>query len=329
MSELDTIKSQQSSVISIVVPTLNEGDLIETLIKSIWVQEYRPIEIVFVDGGSRDSTLEIIQKMKKLMHSNNFIINLFYEKDFGVLRSPGNARNIGVQVANGDFVILFDADSLFLTRDSVGKIKEKLMKNDFIMVKTKIIIDTDIEYELSKIWPLSLHSTTKCGYRKGVFSKVQFNPTLGYGEDGDFWFRAQRIMNSKFILANEISIGMHLPHTMSEYLVQTKWYAKTLPKFVKLGFKENRHHFHISRHFKYVLLGFLGPVLFPMFIVKNMLLNSYDCRNWIFLMWNYIVRRYVFTYYFIRGLKNEKIMKISTYFVIKYFSMYVRGFIKL
>jgi glycosyltransferase involved in cell wall biosynthesis len=308
---------------------LNEGDLIGILIKSVWVQDYRPIEIVFVDGGSRDSTLEIIQKMTKLMNSNNFNINLFHEKDFGVFRSPGNARNIGVQVANGDYIILFDADSLFLTRDSVSKIKEKLVKDDFIMVKTKIIIDTDIEYELSKIWPLTLHSTTKCGYRKRVFSKVQFNPTLGYGEDGDFWFRAQRIMNSKFKLANDISIGMHLPHTISEYLIQTKWYAKTLPKFISMGFKENRHHFHISRHFKYVLLGFLGPALFLIFIVTNMLLISNECKNRIFLIWNFIVRRYIFTFYFIRELKNEKILKTSTYFIIKYFMIYVHGLIKL
>jgi len=50
-------------VVSIIIPTRNEQENIETLIRSIYEQSYRPIEVVTVDGGSTDRTLSILEKM--------------------------------------------------------------------------------------------------------------------------------------------------------------------------------------------------------------------------------------------------------------------------
>ncbi len=78
-------------LVSISIPTLNEGEHIEKLINSVYDQTYRPLDLIFVDGGSTDDTLEIIKKCISEMRDEKFTIRLLHEKDFGVYRSLPNA----------------------------------------------------------------------------------------------------------------------------------------------------------------------------------------------------------------------------------------------
>ncbi|MEM2174991.1 MAG: glycosyltransferase, partial [Candidatus Micrarchaeia archaeon] len=50
--------------VSIVTPSLNSEKTIEETIKSVLSQTYKDIEYIIIDGGSRDRTLEIVDKYK-------------------------------------------------------------------------------------------------------------------------------------------------------------------------------------------------------------------------------------------------------------------------
>lgn len=86
--------------ISITIPTYNEAENIQTCLESISVQDYPKgnIEVIVVDGGSTDKTVEIAQQFP-------FVT---------VLSNPGKdthiGKAIGLKASKGDFWIFFDAD---------------------------------------------------------------------------------------------------------------------------------------------------------------------------------------------------------------------------
>lgn len=82
--------------ISFCIPTLNNEDTIEVCLSSIAAQNYPSVEIIIVDGYSKDKTLEIAKKYTK---------HIFF--DSGLL---GSARQTGVENATGEIIALFDSD---------------------------------------------------------------------------------------------------------------------------------------------------------------------------------------------------------------------------
>jgi glycosyltransferase involved in cell wall biosynthesis len=53
--------------ISIIIPTLNQGEFIEQTIDSILTQNYKNFEIIINDGGSTDNTISIIKRYSKYL----------------------------------------------------------------------------------------------------------------------------------------------------------------------------------------------------------------------------------------------------------------------
>lgn len=90
--------------ITIVMPSLNQGAFIEDAIRSVLLQDYPAAELILVDGGSSDRTLETIEKYRgRLAH-------VICERDCG----PANALNKGFKLATGDLLGFLNADDLLL-----------------------------------------------------------------------------------------------------------------------------------------------------------------------------------------------------------------------
>jgi glycosyltransferase involved in cell wall biosynthesis len=82
--------------VSFAVPTLNNEDTLDKCLKSIINQEYPEIEIIIVDGHSKDRTIEIAKK---------YTDKIYY--DTGTL---GSARQTSVEKSSGEIIALFDSD---------------------------------------------------------------------------------------------------------------------------------------------------------------------------------------------------------------------------
>ncbi len=87
--------------VSLVVPVRDEAATINPLLESIAAQTRQPDEIVLVDGGSRDSTVEIL-KAARLRNPKIRVIE-------ASKASPGLGRNIGIANARYDWIALTDA----------------------------------------------------------------------------------------------------------------------------------------------------------------------------------------------------------------------------
>jgi glycosyltransferase involved in cell wall biosynthesis len=219
-------------IASIIIPVKNEKRRIRIIIEGLYKQSYRPIEVIFVDGGSTDGTIEEILDAIRKYSANNFKIRLLRERDFGDVRSPPNARNIGALNASGKYVIFFDADfDLRSDEQVVEKIMQAFKKGvEHVMIRhipaqhTWIEInrgrDDIVYYRNSK----PIHEL--CGFVKDIVLKVKFNPNLGLGEDEDFLYRVRGLINPKYEIVDSNVIRCW-PHTLKEYAKQQLWYGKT------------------------------------------------------------------------------------------------------
>lgn len=88
--------------ISIVTITYNSENTLEETIKSMVAQNYDNLEYIIVDGGSTDSTLDIIKKYEGV------VTKFVSEKDEGI----SDAFNKGIKMATGDIVGIINSDDM-------------------------------------------------------------------------------------------------------------------------------------------------------------------------------------------------------------------------
>jgi glycosyltransferase involved in cell wall biosynthesis len=89
--------------ISIIIPSFNLGRFIEETIRSIVLQQWPDLELIIVDGGSRDETVEVIKKYER------WISWWVSEPD----RGQAEAINKGLARATGDIIAWFNADDFY------------------------------------------------------------------------------------------------------------------------------------------------------------------------------------------------------------------------
>jgi len=92
---------QKDLRVSLVIPVRDEAATISDLLTSIYSQTLQADEIVFVDGGSLDNTLEVLRESAQKDSS----LHLIESQD----ATPGRGRNIGIEAASNDWIALTDA----------------------------------------------------------------------------------------------------------------------------------------------------------------------------------------------------------------------------
>lgn len=103
--------------ISIVTPSLNQGEFIEETIRSVLSQEYPHLEYIVMDGGSSDNTLDILR-------SYSHRVKWVSEKDTG----QTNAINKGLHRTSGEILAYLNADDLLLP-GALEKVARTFMEN--------------------------------------------------------------------------------------------------------------------------------------------------------------------------------------------------------
>ena len=89
-------------LVSIVLPCYNVSRFLEKNIKSLLNQTYKNLEIIYVNDGSKDDTLEVLNKFAKL--DERIIV---VDKVNGGVSS---ARNAGLERASGEYITFCDPD---------------------------------------------------------------------------------------------------------------------------------------------------------------------------------------------------------------------------
>lgn len=92
---------------SVIIPVYNKAPFVARAIESVLSQTYPPSEIIVVNDGSTDNSLEIVSQFAE----RNDIVRVVNQRNAGV----SAARNNGVRCAKGDWVAFLDADDQWLS----------------------------------------------------------------------------------------------------------------------------------------------------------------------------------------------------------------------
>lgn len=188
-----------NEMISIIIPVFNSQNFIEECVDSIVNSTYQQVEILLLDDGSTDNSMEICSKLAD--HNNK----IRYER----LEHNGvsNTRNVGLERANGEYIFFLDSDdaihpqlleclyancvkyraamavpSRLMVDSVVWKQRRKLDKTMKQLPECEYFTTEELLQEF--FWKnICLHSLGGILIRKDLAEKVRFARDIARGED--------------------------------------------------------------------------------------------------------------------------------------------------
>ena len=189
---IDLKPLSKNPLVSIIVPSFNQGSFIRQTIESILEQNYRPIEVWVIDGASTDNTLEVLHK-----YDNVFEISWISEPDSGVVE----AVNKGLARAKGEIGGIQSSDDFYLPGAISVGVKELCSNLDLGFVFGDIIKIDSKGNELSHyiLKPFSVENVLSlqtwipqpaCFFRMDLAKELGgWREEVPYSADTDLWFR--------------------------------------------------------------------------------------------------------------------------------------------
>jgi len=216
--------------VSVIVPSYNEGGLIRKCLGSLAKQRYPDLEVIVVDDGSTDGSLDLLDHFR-----------LFKQEHLG----PGAARNLGASKAGGRILIFVDADMTF-EEDFVEKLVAPIVAGDSRGTFSKEECVANWENVWARCW--NINEGWEPGRRhpkkypdkqkvfrailKSEFDKVGgFDPARGYNDD---WSLSEKL-GYKAQVAPDAVFYHQNPDNLIEVFQQAKWVAKRKYKFGVIG----------------------------------------------------------------------------------------------
>lgn len=183
--------------ISVIVPSLNQGEFIESTLRSVIDQNYPDLELIVMDGGSKDRTSEVLARLAPHL--------AFWESAED--RGQSHAINKGLARATGDVWCYLNSDDL-LAPGSLARIGE-LFRDPAVDWAGGITVIFDEHGERGTVTPQEPKSQKEiltpwsrsvehvfpcsnvCFMRRSVYERLGgFDESYGYSMDMEFYTRA-------------------------------------------------------------------------------------------------------------------------------------------
>ncbi len=201
---------------TVVIPFYNAEDTIIDAVESVLNQTYKASQIILVDDGSTDKSVEIIKKLKEQFKE----INYFHQVNNGV----SSARNLGIRKSENEYIFFLDADDIWLPRKIQVHNEHLNLHPDCVSSFTNFFTFNENNGKLItkngyvNKSPLSSHNlaldicrvngscSSFMGNKRSIDQLNGFNKDLKFGEDLDLWVR----FSNKNVICeiNEIAVAI-------------------------------------------------------------------------------------------------------------------------
>ena len=259
----------KNSKVSIIIPTYNEENCIEKCIISLFQQSYKEYEIIIVDDGSIDKTLDIVksftQKSKKVK-----LIK-------GEHKGPGFSRNLGAKKSSGKILVFVDADMEF-DKNYINNLVSPIILDKALNGTTHSYeIATNVNNIWSKLWgrirvqrlpnqkeDYSSDLVIFRAIKKVVFDKLGgFDQKYGYADDQTFWIKYKLL---PYIAKGTVCYHKN-PETLKEVYKQSIWIGASIENKI-LKFK-------ILKFIAPLFLILFSPLIIIFLSIKKCYRNKY------------------------------------------------------
>ena len=253
--------------ISIVMPSYNKVDFIERSILSVLNQNYPNIELIIIDGGSTDGTVEIIKKY------NQYITFWISEKDQG----QSDALNKGFKHCTGSIYGFLNSDDVYLP-DAFKcaslvlekNLDKKVVFGDWLSIDKKdVIIDYNHAFDFnlnhfkyegfhlsatSMFWRSEVHKRFS-GFDNNLYYTMDYQLILEFGiNEGEYSFkRVPKVLAGFRRYEGQKTTGNMDAGVIEEHKLMAERY-EYLDKYRLIG-KIKRFYFRIRRTWWYIKRG--------------------------------------------------------------------------
>lgn len=183
--------------VSVIIPAYNAESTIEKCVESVIKQDYKNIECIIINDGSTDMTDMLCQSLCK----NNTYIKYIKTANYGV----SHARNTGIDVATGDYIVFLDSDDYLLDESISSRVRK--MSNDSLVLcgycedslDKSFVLDENRFIDDIPVFLVDLFYMKRYGYQgfsvTKIFSSqiirdnnIRFDEEISYNEDRLFVF---------------------------------------------------------------------------------------------------------------------------------------------
>lgn len=245
-----------SPLISIIIPLYNTEDYISQCIESIICQTYRNIEVIIINDDSTDRSLELCNSFAE----QDSRIRVYSQVNSG----PSVARNWGVKLANGDYVVFVDSDDYWMSCDHLQELVDMLHpEDDFVGFNCAYYFSKKDTYKKWVAYDSSLKS------KDDIICALVKSGTFPMSP-------CTKIIKREFLLKNGINF---IPNT---YCEDIPWFIRLLEKSKQCSFKNlymyvYRKNLSTSRSSSMSIKAF--DDLFVIIKKELELLHSFNWRN--------------------------------------------------
>ena len=180
----------EQNLVTIIVPVYNVEKYVEKCIRSILQQTYQNLEVIIIDDGSTDNSIDIATRVSR----KDKRVTIIRKKNEGVSK----ARNLGISKAHGKYIMFVDSDD-FLEKNCVSFFHNIASSSDADIIlnyswhnnfdHNKIIDSTpkkiSPELAIEQLYTGKIDVAVWNKFYKLEFLKknsIEFDPTLWYGE---------------------------------------------------------------------------------------------------------------------------------------------------
>tara|TARA_X000001036_G_scaffold439117_1_gene489003 strand:+ start:3166 stop:3945 length:780 start_codon:yes stop_codon:yes gene_type:complete len=237
-------------MISVIVVSLNTKDDFIKTINSI-ISQTKKVEIIVVDGHSKDGTVEEIKKISKSL--NKIII----EKDEGIYF----AMNKGIRMASNEWIYFLNSGDIFFENTTVENIMNILIQNkkaDVVignsLVKKKNYLVKSPRTKMNNNTVNSCFSHQSTFVKKDLLKQYSFNTKFKYASDFDFYLKLFKL-NKKFLYIDQF-ISINKYGGISD-INRIKVYLE----FKNIIFMRNNNFFNIFKINSLIFMNFLKKII--------------------------------------------------------------------